>query len=97
MARNLFLQSEVEYLHYWIYEKGIYILPAKLEAIQKAPTSTDTVKLWPFVDLLNFCGKFIPNLSTMVCPLNVNGYNNVKALFYKASLALSSVFCFSSP
>ena len=66
----IFLQSEVEYLGYRIDEKGIHTAPAKLEAIQCAPTPTNTTELRSFSGLLNYYGKFIPNLSTMIHPLN---------------------------
>ena len=65
-----FLQSEVEYLGYCINETGIHTSPSKLEAIQQEPTPTNTTELRSFLGLLNYYGKFIPNLATMIHPLN---------------------------
>ena len=67
-----FLQSEVEYLSYvyCIDETDIHTFPSKLEAIQQAPTPTNTTELRSFLGLLNYYGKFIPNLATMIHPLN---------------------------
>ena len=49
----VFLQSEVEYVGYHIDEKGIHTSPAKLEAIQQAPTPTNTTELRSLLE--QFC------------------------------------------
>jgi len=93
-----FLQSEVEYLGYRIDEKGIHTSPSKLEAIQQAPTPTNTTELRSFLGLLNYYGKFIPNLSTMIYPLNAllrqgarwKWSTQCEASFKEAKHALSS-------
>ena len=43
---------------------------SNLEAIQQAPTPTNTTELRLFLGLLNYYRKFIPNLATMIHPLN---------------------------
>lgn len=45
-------------------------MPDKLDAIIKAPEPTNVQELRSFLGLLNYYGKFIPNLSTIVHPLN---------------------------
>ena len=65
-----FFQKEVEYLGYWINANGVHTAPSKLQAIQQAPSPTNVTELRAFLGLLNYYGKFIPNLSTMIHPLN---------------------------
>ena len=60
--------AEVEYLGHQIGQNGIRPLPNKVAAIVNAPT------LRSFLGLLNYYGKFIPNLSTMVHQLIGNGF-----------------------
>ena len=41
-----------------------------MEAIAKAPTPSNLRELRSFLGLLNYYGKFIPNLATIIHPLN---------------------------
>ena len=65
-----FFQKEVEYLGYWINADGVHTAPSKLQAIEQAPAPRNVTELRAFLGLLNYYGKFIPNLSTMIHPLN---------------------------
>ena len=67
-----FLQNEVEYLGYQIDANSDHTAPSKLQAIQRAPVPKKLMlnSLRAFLGLLNYYGKFIPNLSTMIHPLN---------------------------
>ena len=65
-----FLQNAVEYLGYQIDANGVHTAPSKLQAIQRAPAPENVNQLRAFLGLLNYYGKFIPNLSTMIHPLN---------------------------
>ena len=65
-----FFQKEVEYLGYRINTDGVHTAPSKLQAIQQAPAPRNVTELCAFLGLLNYYGKFIPNLSTMIHPLN---------------------------
>ena len=49
---------------------GLHATPHKLAAIQKAPPSRNAQELRSFLGLLNYYAKFIPNLSTLIHPLN---------------------------
>ena len=60
----------LEYLGYWINAEGVHTAPSKLQAIQQAPAPRNVTELRAFLGLLNYYGKFIPNLSTMIHPLN---------------------------
>lgn len=61
------LQSSVEYLGHKIDAEGLHALPDKTDAIVHAPGPRNIQELRR---LLNYYGKFIPNLSTIVHPLN---------------------------
>jgi hypothetical protein len=65
-----FLQPSVEYLEHRIDSVGIHTLPAKLQAIQEAPPPCNVNQLRSFLGLLNYYGKFIENLATLIHPLN---------------------------
>ena len=65
-----FLSSSVEYLGHRIDAKGLHATPDKLQAITKAPTPKNVQELRSFLGLLNYYGKFIPNLATLLHPLN---------------------------
>ena len=41
-----------------------------MPAIQEAPAPKTPTKLWSFLGMLNFYGKFIPNLSSILDPLH---------------------------
>ena len=65
-----FLMSSIEYLGHRVDEHGIHPLPAKVQAITKAPAPANVQQLRSFLGLVNYYGKFIPNLATRLHPLN---------------------------
>ena len=65
-----FLQPSLEYLGFWIDAQGLHPLASKVEAIEQALKPTNPQQLKSFLGLLTYYGKFIPNLSTLVHPLN---------------------------
>ena len=65
-----FLKDSVEFLGHKIDAEGLHVLPDKVEAIASAPKPQNIQELRSFLGLLNYYGKFIPNLSTTVHPLN---------------------------
>ena len=60
----------VEYLGHLIDARGIRALPGKVEAVQKAPPPQNVTQLRSFLGLLIYYTKFIPNLATILHPLN---------------------------
>ena len=70
LAKCQFLMPSVDYLGYLIDTSGIEALPGKVKAIQEAPPPQNVAQLRSFLDLLNYYGKFIPNLATILHPLN---------------------------
>ncbi len=73
-----FLCKSVEYLGFKIDEKGLHPSESKVEAIVKAPAPTNISELRSFLGLLNYYGKFVPNLSTLLHPLHSLLQTNVK-------------------
>lgn len=70
LSKCKFLQDSVKYLGFIIDRQGLHPDPDKLEAISKAPRPNDVTQLKSFLGLLNYYGKFIPNLSTLLHPLH---------------------------
>ena len=66
----LFSQSSVEYLGHRIDEYGIHPTVEKVQAIKQAPKPTCVKDLRSYLGLVNYYGKFSPNLSTVLRPLH---------------------------
>ncbi len=65
-----FLRSQVEYLGYVIDEHGLHPTEKKIQAIKEAPTPTNITELRAFLGIINYYGKFLPNLSSQLAPLH---------------------------
>jgi len=55
---------------YTLSAEGISLTEEKVEAIKFAPTPENATHVRAFLGMTNYHGKFIPNLSTIVHPLN---------------------------
>ena len=64
-----FLHPHVEYFQHQISEKGLQPTAQKLIAIVEAPPSHNISQLKSFLGMINYCSKFLPNLSTNLVPL----------------------------
>ena len=64
-----FMMTEVEYLGHKISAKGLQPTTQKVRAITEAPRPTNVTQLKSFLRMLNYYGKFLPNLSTHLAPL----------------------------
>ena len=73
-----FLLSSVEYLGHQINANGIQTTPDKIDAVVKAPPPENATELRSFLGLVNYYGKFVPHLSTILHPLNDLLKDNVK-------------------
>ena len=69
-AKCKFMQSSVEYLGHCINASGVPTTDGKVEAILKAPVPQNLQQLRSFLGLLHYYGKFLPNLSSLLHPLN---------------------------
>ena len=93
-----FFQDEVDFLGYRLNKEGLQPNPAKVKAIRNAPRPTNTAQLKSFLGLINYYGKFINNLASILEPLYLLLQKNVKwnwgkqqeSAFQRAKAALTS-------
>ena len=64
-----FMLPEVEYLGHRISASGLQPLASKVRAIAEAPTPRNVSELKSFLGLLNYYGRFLPDLATLLAPL----------------------------
>ena len=60
----------VEYLGHRIDSDGLHTLDSKVTAVLEAPCQKDVQELRSFLGLIHYYGKFMPNLSRLLHPLN---------------------------
>ena len=65
-----FMASSVDYLGYRLDRNGLHALPDKVAAMVDAPQPTNVQELRAFLGLVNYYGRFIRQLATLVYPLN---------------------------
>jgi len=65
-----FLQPRVDYLGYGIDKDGLHAMPIKVAAIVEALTPQNEQELRAFLGLVNYYGRFVPQLSTVAHPLH---------------------------
>lgn len=64
-----FFESSVTYLGHVIDSSGVHPTDDKIMAIKNVPEPESVTQLRAYLGMLNFYGKFIPNLSTELSPL----------------------------
>ncbi|PAA68677.1 hypothetical protein BOX15_Mlig034486g1 [Macrostomum lignano] len=65
-----FMQESVSYLGHRIDAGGLHPLESKVSAIVEAPAPQDVTQLRSFLGLINYYGRFLPNLSSLLAPLH---------------------------
>lgn len=60
----------MEYLGHVIDASGLHTSPSKVKAIVDAPVPKNVSQLHSFFGLLNYYGRFIPNIATLLKPLH---------------------------
>ena len=65
----MFMAPSIEYLGHQIDKDGLHPTEEKVTCIKQAPTPSTIMELKAFMGLLNYYGKFIPNLATVLAPL----------------------------
>lgn len=64
-----FRQNEVRYIGHILTADGVKPDPRKIEAINELESPTNKKGLQQFLGMINYVGKFIPNLATEFEPL----------------------------
>ena len=65
-----FMQDEVEFLGHRLSGSGLSTSSKKVEAVQLAPVPVNVQQLRSFLGMVNYYGKFISNLASILHPLN---------------------------
>ena len=68
-SKCAFMLPSVEYLGHTISAEGLRPTKEKVRAIMDAPTPQDVSQLRSFLGLINYYGKFLPHLSSVLSPL----------------------------
>ena len=63
-------KEKVQFLGHVIDAEGVHPSPEKVQAVVEAPSPANVTELWSFLGMLQYYGKFLPNLSTLLHPLN---------------------------
>lgn len=66
----MFTQKSVTYMGCIISAEGISPTDEKVEAIKDAPRPENTTQFRAFLGMINYHGKFIRNLSSILQPIN---------------------------
>ena len=65
-----FMKELVDYLGHHIDSQGVHASPSKVKAIVQAPSPKNVQELRSFLGMINYYGKFLANVSTLLHPLN---------------------------
>ena len=65
-----FLKPSVTYLGHRIDSEGIHPTDDKVKAINEAPIPNDKRELQAYLGMLNYYGRYLPNISTVLAPLH---------------------------
>ena len=68
-SKCVIMQPKIEYFAF-VLDRGIHPSPAKVQAILGVRDPHNRSELQSFLGLVNYYRKFIPNMSTLVSPLN---------------------------
>ena len=65
-----FMKPSVEYFAFVVDRNGVHPSPRKVHAIQEVPVPGNAAELKSFLGLVNYYRRFIPDMATLVHPLN---------------------------
>ena len=66
----VFMKPQVTYLGHKVSKEGIQPLDDKVDAITNEPALKNVSELKLYLSMINYYQKFLPNLSSMLAPLN---------------------------
>ena len=64
-----FLKRKISFFGYVFSEAGVAPDPEKVKDVQNAPAPTTVTEVRSFLGMVNYCGRFIQNLTTLTQPL----------------------------
>ena len=64
------MKPSVEYFPFVVDHNGVHTSPRKVQAIQQVPVPGNAAELKSFLGLGNYYRRFIPDIATLVHPLN---------------------------
>ncbi|XP_011859117.1 PREDICTED: uncharacterized protein K02A2.6-like [Vollenhovia emeryi] len=70
MEKSEFFMSQIQYCGYVIDKDGLHKSPEKMEAIHNMKRPTNVTEVRSFLGMINYYGRFISNLSSILHPLN---------------------------
>ncbi|XP_046142815.1 uncharacterized protein K02A2.6-like [Osmia bicornis bicornis] len=70
LEKSTFFTNQIKYCGYIIDKNGIHKDSEKIEAIEKMPTPRNVSEVRSFIGFVNYYGRFIKNLSSILHPLN---------------------------
>ena len=70
LEKSQFFKKEIEYCGYTINKDGLHKTDSKIDAINKMPRPTNVTEVRAFIGFINYYGRFIKDLSTILYPLN---------------------------
>ena len=68
-SKCVFLLPSMDYLGHTITSEGLKPNEEKVQAIKSAPRTADVTQLRSFLGLVNYYGKFLPHMSSVLAPL----------------------------
>ena len=73
-----FDQRQLEFFGYVFSRDGISPSPSKVRGIKQAPIPKNASDVRAFLGMLQYCGRFIPNLAKISAPLRLLTHKDVK-------------------
>ena len=70
LSKCSFMSVSVEYLGHHTDGQGLHPTHDKVQVVKDALLPTDVTKLKSFLGLINYYRKFLPDLSSVLAPLN---------------------------
>lgn len=64
-----FLKNKISFFGYTFSDRGVAPDPDKVRDVQEAPAPSNISEIRSFLGMVNFCGRFVPDLSNLTKPL----------------------------